>query len=54
VAITLNEETYGVEVKPLIKSLLVPYSLTGTVTTPLSSAALDSRGEIKLRSTNSP
>lgn len=52
VTIALNEETYGPEVKPLIKSLLVPYVLSGTMTTALTQAPLDARGEIKLRSTN--
>ncbi len=52
VTVALNEETYGPEVKALIKSLLVPYALTGKMTTVLTSAALDARGEIKLRSSN--
>ncbi len=52
VAVALNEETYGPEVKGLIKSLVVPYSLTGKMTTVLSTAELDARGEIKLRSSN--
>lgn len=47
----LNEETYGVGVKPLIKSMVVPYSLTGTATTALSNATLKATGDIKLRST---
>ncbi len=52
VSVTMNEETYGPEVKAIIKSLIVPYILSGELTTALSTAQLDVRGEIKLRSTN--
>ncbi len=52
VALTLNEETFGPDVKALIKSLSVPYVLTGTMTTSVSSAPLEARGDIKLRQSN--
>jgi hypothetical protein len=52
VAVTMNEETYGPEVKAVIKSLVVPYVLTGTLSTSLTRAPLDARGEIRLRSSN--
>ncbi len=51
VQVALNEETYGAAVKHLIKSMVVPYSLTGKATTALSDATLEAKGEIKLRST---
>lgn len=52
VTAVLNEQTYGPEVKQVIKSLVVPYVLTGEATTALTRTPLDARGEIRLRSTN--
>jgi len=45
---TINEETHGPEVKKLIKGLVLPYHLTGMMSTDLYDEPLDEKGEIKL------
>ena len=45
---TVNEESHGKDVKKLIKGLVLPFVLTGTLKTPLYEEALDAKGDIKL------
>ncbi len=48
ITVTVNEETHGKDVKKLIKSLSLPFALTGTLKTAMYEEALDAKGEIKL------
>ncbi len=49
VTATLNEETHGPDAaKKLIKGLVVPYVLTGTLRTTLFSEPLEAKGDVKL------
>jgi hypothetical protein len=45
---TINEETHGKDVKKLIKGLVLPFVLSGTMSTDLYDEPLDEKGEIKL------
>lgn len=46
---TLNEETHGKDAAKIVKSLTVPYVLTGTLRAQLYDEALESKGDIKLK-----
>jgi LEA14-like dessication related protein len=46
---TLNEETHGKDAAKIVKSLTVPYTLTGTMRTQLYSEPLEAQGVIKLK-----
>ncbi len=48
VSVTMNEETHGKDVKKLIKGLIVPYAVTGTLKTAMYDEPLEAKGEIKL------
>ena len=45
---TLNEETHAKDAKKVIKSLVVPYVITGQLKTPMYEEALDAKGDVKL------
>jgi len=48
VTATLNEETHGKEASKIVKSKLVPWSLTSKLSAALYNETLESKGEIKL------
>ena len=49
VTATLNEESHGKDAAKIVKSLVVPYVLTGTVRAQLYAEPLEKRGDIKLK-----
>jgi LEA14-like dessication related protein len=49
VTATMNEETHGKDAAKIVKSLTVPYVLTGTLRAQLYDEALESKGDIKLK-----
>lgn len=49
VTATLNEESHGKDAGKIVKGLVVPYVLTGTLKTALTSEALESKADIKLK-----
>lgn len=49
VTATLNEETHGKDAAKIVKSLTVPYVLTGTLRAQLYQEPLESKGDIKLK-----
>lgn len=51
VTATLNEESHGKEAGKIVKSLVVPYVLSASLKTGLSSESLESKGDIKLKAT---
>lgn len=46
---TMNEESHGKDAAKIVKSLTVPYVLTGTLRAQLYDEALESKGDIKLK-----
>ncbi len=48
VQVTINEETHGKDVKKLIKGLVIPWTVAGTLKAALYEEALDAKGEVKL------
>lgn len=51
VTATLNEESHGKDAAKIVKGLVVPYVLSGTLKTTLTSEPLESKGDIKLKAT---
>lgn len=51
VTATLNEESHGKDAGKIVKSLVVPYVLSASLKTGLSSENLESKGDIKLKPT---
>ncbi|MBL8911905.1 MAG: LEA type 2 family protein [Archangium sp.] len=51
VTATLNEESHGKDAAKIVKGLVVPYVLSGTLKTTLTSESLESKGDIKLKAT---